>query len=85
MSHKTGKIQILAVDHRRIYARYHRAKDPAREGRFMVFRRNDEAYWLDDLVPVDPDRRRERHRKEHWTPPTGRDPGRPPRLRDPRR
>lgn len=52
MSHETGKIEILAVDERRIYLRYHRAKDPNDRGRFMIFHRNDEAFWLDQLEPV---------------------------------
>ena len=49
MSHETGKIEILGVDRHRIYMRYHSAKDAADLGRFMAFRRNDEAYWLDQL------------------------------------
>jgi KamA family protein len=52
MSHATGKIEILAIDDRRIYMRYHRAMRPADAGRLMVFHRNDEAYWLDQLQPV---------------------------------
>jgi len=50
MSHESGKIEIVGVDDAHIYLRYHRAKDPANEGRFMVYARNDEAYWLDDLA-----------------------------------
>jgi len=53
MSHETGKVEILGVDRKHIYLRYHRAKDADLRGRFMVYRRNDEAYWLDDLEPVD--------------------------------
>lgn len=53
MSHETGKVEILGVDQKHIYLRYHRAKDADLRGRFMVYRRNDEAYWLDDLEPVD--------------------------------
>ena len=53
MSHATGKIEILAADANYIFMRYHRAKDPARRGRFMVFRRDDEAYWIDQLVSVE--------------------------------
>lgn len=53
MSHETGKIEILAVDDKHIYLRYHRAKDPALRGRFMIYKRDDEAYWLDDLEPVE--------------------------------
>jgi len=51
MSHETGKIEVLAVDEKRIYLRYHRAKDPAQRGQFMIFKRNDDAYWLDQLEP----------------------------------
>jgi lysine 2,3-aminomutase len=53
MSHATGKIEIVGVDAERIYLRYHRAKNPADEGRFIVCHRDDEAYWLDQLTPVD--------------------------------
>ncbi|MGA9395556.1 MAG: KamA family radical SAM protein, partial [Azonexus sp.] len=53
MSHETGKIEILAVDDKHIYLRYHRAKDASLRGRFMIYVRNEDAYWLDDLVPVE--------------------------------
>ena len=52
MSHETGKVEIMAVDDKRIYLRYHRAKDPAKRGQFMIYKRNDEAYWLDELEPA---------------------------------
>jgi len=52
MSHETGKIEILAVDERHIYLRYHRAKDASLRGRFLIYKRNDDAYWLDDLEPA---------------------------------
>ncbi len=48
MSHATGKIEILATDKKSIYMRYHRAADPRDYKKFMVFKRNPEAYWLDD-------------------------------------
>ena len=38
MSHETGKIEILAVDDKHIYLRYHRAKDPAKRGQFMIYK-----------------------------------------------
>lgn len=53
MSHSTGKIEIVGVDDAHIYMRYHRAANPRDEGRFMVFHRNDDAYWLDQLTPVE--------------------------------
>jgi lysine 2,3-aminomutase len=52
MSHDSGKIEIVGIDAERIYLRYHRAKDPADEGRFMVYERDDHASWLDHLTPV---------------------------------
>jgi KamA family protein len=52
MSHETGKLEIVGVDERHIYLRYHRAKDPRNEGRFLVCHRDDEAFWLDQLHPV---------------------------------
>lgn len=52
MSHDTGKIEIVGVDEARIYLKYHRARDPKNEGRFLVFERDDEASWLDQLQPV---------------------------------
>ncbi|MCK6490538.1 MAG: KamA family radical SAM protein [Planctomycetes bacterium] len=53
MSHERGKIEIVGIDAERMYLRFHRARDPADEGRFMVFRRDDQAYWLDQLEPVE--------------------------------
>jgi KamA family protein len=53
MSHETGKIEIVGVDDSRIYMRFHRAANPRDEGRFIVYHRDDEAYWLDQLTPVE--------------------------------
>lgn len=53
MSHEVGKVEVLGVDDARIYLRFHRSKYPENEGRFFVCARNDEAYWLDHLVPVE--------------------------------
>jgi L-lysine 2,3-aminomutase len=52
MSHSSGKVEIVGVDAHRIYARYHRAKNPADEGRMLVYKRDDSAYWLDQLEPA---------------------------------
>jgi KamA family protein len=52
LSHETGKIEMLGADTQHIYARYHRAKHREDAGRFLVYRRDDEACWLDDLEPV---------------------------------
>ena len=53
MSHETGKIEIMAVDEKHIYLRYHQAKHASDLGRFMVCHRNDEAFWFDHLQPVE--------------------------------
>lgn len=53
MSHETGKIEILAVDDNFIYLRYHQAKYSRDVGRFVICHRDDEAYWFDQLQPVD--------------------------------
>ncbi len=53
MSHETGKVEVLAVDEHHIFLRYHRAKNPADCGRFIICKRDDEAYWLDDLESID--------------------------------
>lgn len=49
MSHATGKIEIVGLTQTQIFLRYHRAANPEDESRFMVFRNNPFAYWLDDL------------------------------------
>jgi len=53
MSHETGKIEIVGIDGEHIYLRYHQAKNLDDLGRFLVRWRDDEAYWLDQLQPVD--------------------------------
>ena len=52
MSHHSGKIEVLGVDGQHIYMRYHRAARPEDRGRWLVYLRNDDAYWLDELTPV---------------------------------
>lgn len=60
MSHETGKVEIVGVDDRYIFTRYHRAKDEADEGSFKIYQRDDGALWLDDLKPAMPSRPRVR-------------------------
>lgn len=49
MSHESGKIEVLAVDDRHMYLRYHRARYAESSGRFMICKRDDDACWFDDL------------------------------------
>ena len=49
MSHASGKIEIVGVDDDHLYLRYHRAHRKVDYGRMIVTRRDDQAYWLDQL------------------------------------
>jgi KamA family protein len=52
MSHSTGKIEIVGKTQDCISFKYHRAADDADSGRFMVFKSNPEACWLDDYAEM---------------------------------
>ena len=52
MSHATGKIEIMGLTEENVFFRYHRAADPEEKARFLVFRRDPEAFWLDDYVEL---------------------------------
>lgn len=52
MSHELGKVEIFGVDRDYIYTRFHRAKSSDFRGLLLRYRRDDEASWLDDLVPA---------------------------------
>jgi len=54
MSHASGKIEIVGVDDKRIFLRYHRALDPSDESRVMVARRDEQAIWFDQLELINP-------------------------------
>lgn len=53
MSHESGKVEIIGVDEDRIYLKYHRAKDSNDEQRMLICHRDDNAYWLDQLKPIE--------------------------------
>lgn len=53
MSHSLGKIELLGLSEHHIYLKFHRSRHDANKGRFTIFHRDDNAYWLDDLVPVE--------------------------------
>ena len=53
MSHETGKVEIMSIDNEHMYLRYHQAKCDDDVGRFFICRRDDNAYWLDQLEVVD--------------------------------
>ena len=49
MSHRTGKIEIVAIVGNNIYFKYHEARNPKNIGRFFKKKLNKTAGWLDDL------------------------------------
>jgi KamA family protein len=48
MSHESGKIEVAALTSKNIIFRYHRSHNPDKYGKFFVFKRDSQAYWLDD-------------------------------------
>lgn len=48
MSHKKGKIEIIAIDDKYTYMKYHQAADKNDIGKVMVFNKNPNAKWLED-------------------------------------
>jgi len=52
MSHSSGKIEIAGKTEERVYFKYHRAASDEDSGRFMVFKNNPNAYWLDDYDEI---------------------------------
>lgn len=59
MSHESGKIKILAKDEKHTYFKYHRPVNPADNGRFLRFKRNPAAFWLDDYAEFTDEKTRE--------------------------
>ena len=55
MSHSTGKIEVIGKSDGFVYFKYHRAADDAESGRFLTFKSNPDAYWLDDYVEMTAD------------------------------
>lgn len=62
MSHYSGKVEIVGVQgewlERRIYLKYHQARDPRDEGRFFSRPLPADACWLDELPADEPTVRR---------------------------
>jgi len=55
MSHARGKIEIVGKTKDSIYFKYHRAARDEDSGRFIAFKSNPEACWLDDYDEVTED------------------------------
>jgi KamA family protein len=52
MSHSSGKIEIIGKTEERVYFKYHRAASDEDSGRFLVFKSNPNACWLDDYDEI---------------------------------
>jgi KamA family protein len=52
MSHSSGKVEIVGKTEDTIYFKYHRAARDEDSGRFMAFKSNPNAYWLDDYSEI---------------------------------
>lgn len=50
LSDESGKVEIVGLDDRRIYARFHRAQCSENNGRMVVYDRDDAAFWIDGLT-----------------------------------
>ncbi len=50
MSHRSGKIEVIAVDEQNVYMRYHQAAKLEDMGKTIVLPRNPNALWLDDYM-----------------------------------
>jgi len=52
MSHSTGKIEIVGLTDSHICFKYQRAAESENSSRFLVFKRNPNAYWFDDYDEI---------------------------------
>lgn len=68
MSHATGKIEIVGLSAANIYFKYQRAAENRNSSRFMVFKRNPEAFWFDDYTELLDDYTLEDERVHHPVP-----------------
>ncbi len=52
MSHKTGKIEVVALLKDNIVFKYHNAALLENQGKVMIYKRNPEAVWFDDYTEL---------------------------------
>ena len=55
MSHSSGKIEIIGKTENLVYFKYHRAAKDEDSGRFLTFKSNPNACWLEDYDEVTQD------------------------------
>lgn len=49
MSHRTGKLEIIGVRGKRVFLKYHEARDPRNDGRILERTLTESAAWLEEL------------------------------------
>ena len=52
MSHALGKIEMVGKTETQVFFRYHRAANPQKKARFMIYERNPNAFWYDDYNEI---------------------------------
>ena len=52
MSHHSGKLEVVGKTEEFMFFKYHRAANEQDSGRFLIMRRNPNAYWLDDYTQL---------------------------------
>ncbi|MBU0515859.1 MAG: KamA family radical SAM protein [Proteobacteria bacterium] len=52
MSHAEGKIEVVGLTEEHVFFKFHRAAEDEDSARFMIYRRNPQAYWFDDYSEV---------------------------------
>jgi len=53
MSHRTGKIEVVALDEEKVYMRYHQAAKDSDLGRTLILSRDPNALWLDEYQDLE--------------------------------
>lgn len=52
MSHVSGKLEMVGKGEKYMYFKYHRAAKDEDSGKFVIAKRNPEAYWFDDYETI---------------------------------
>ena len=50
MSHETGKVEVVGMTETQIFFKYIRAAEDDNSAKFMAFKKNPQALWLDDYA-----------------------------------
>ena len=56
MSHVSGKVEMIGINEKQTFFKYHRAADERNTNRLIVFSRNPNAFWFDDYLEAFPEK-----------------------------